>query len=99
LRKSHYRDGYVAQAAYSHPTHSTRTPQAILEEKEMHAFICKLIDRLPLQQRMCIRLRDVEGYELEEIAHILESDQGTIRTNLSRARKKIREQIILSWNQ
>ncbi|MDR2585408.1 MAG: RNA polymerase sigma factor [Prevotellaceae bacterium] len=75
-----------------------QTPQHLLEEKETHTMICQLIHRLPLQQQMCIRLRDVEGYELEEIASILECDQGSVRTNLSRARKKIREQIIQLWN-
>ena len=76
-----------------------RTPQLILEEKEMFARICRLIDRLPLQQQMSIRLRDVEGYELAEIAQILECDEGSVRANLSRARKKIREQISQLWNQ
>ena len=75
-----------------------RTPQLILEEKEAHASICTLIEQLPLQQQMCIRLRDVEGYELDEIARILECDSGSVRANLSRARKKIREQISQLWN-
>jgi len=98
LRKNNRRDGYLAEAAVDHRLHTLRTPQIILEEKDMHSFICSLIDRLPLQQQMCIRLRDVEGYELDEIAHILESDEGSIRTNLSRARKRIREQITQQWN-
>ena len=75
-----------------------RTPQLILEEKDTYAFIRKLIDRLPEQQQMCIRLRDVEGYELDEVARILECDEGSVRANLSRARKKIREQISQLWN-
>ena len=79
--------------------HTERSPQLIMEEKEMHARICTLIDLLPMQQQMCIRLRDIEGYELDEIAQILECDQGSVRTNLSRARKKIREQINPLWNQ
>jgi len=78
---------------------SERTPQLILEEKDMYASICQLIEQLPLQQRMAIRLRDVEGYELAEIAHILECDERSVRANLSRARKKIREQICKIWNQ
>ena len=96
LRKKSRQNGYVAKTAgYV----IEQTPLHILENKDMHAFICNLIDRLPLQQQMCIRLRDVEGYELEEIAQILECDQGSVRTNLSRARKRIREQIAPPWNQ
>ncbi|MCL2501815.1 MAG: RNA polymerase sigma factor [Bacteroidales bacterium] len=99
LRRNNRRDGYLAEAFMDHKTQTVKTPQIILEEKDMHAFICNLIDRLPLQQQMCIRLRDVEGYELDEIAHILECDEGSVRTNLSRARKRIREQILQQWNQ
>ena len=98
LRKNTRRDGYLKEATLGHRTQTWRTPQIILEEKDTHAFICSLIDRLPLQQKMCIRLRDVEGYELSEIAEILESDEGSVRTNLSRARKKIREQMLQQWN-
>lgn len=39
-------------------------------------------------------MRDVEGFEIEEIAEILESDQTSVRMNLSRARKYVREQVI-----
>ncbi|MCL2726748.1 MAG: RNA polymerase sigma factor [Bacteroidales bacterium] len=91
------KDHTEKQNHYTDP-HTERSPQLVLEEKEMHAGICKLIDLLPLQQQMCIRLRDVEGYELEEIAQILECEEGSVRTNLSRARKKIREQINQLWN-
>ena len=75
-----------------------QTPQHNLEEKDMYAFICRFIEQLPLQQQMAIRLRDVEGYELAEIAQILECDYRSVRANLSRARKKIREQISEIWN-
>jgi len=96
LRKKSRQNGYAMETT---GFALEQTPHHILENKDMHAFICNLIDRLPLQQQMCIRLRDVEGYELEEIAQILECDQGSVRTNLSRARKKIREQITPQWNQ
>jgi len=43
---------------------------------------------------MIIQLRDVEGYEFEEIADILNISVNNIRVNLSRARNKIKESII-----
>lgn len=46
---------------------------------------------LPRQQQMIIHLRDIEGYEYEEIAEILEMNENAIRVALSRARKRIRE--------
>ena len=71
-----------------------QTPYKSLEEADMVAFVRRLIARLPEQQQMVIRLRDIEGYELEEIAEILEINEGTVRVNLSRARQKIREEIL-----
>jgi len=71
-----------------------QTPYESLEQTDMVAFVRKLINRLPQQQQMVIRLRDVEGYELEEIAEILKMNANTVRANLSRARQKVREELL-----
>jgi RNA polymerase sigma-70 factor (ECF subfamily) len=71
-----------------------QTPYQIVEHADMAAFVRQLIERLPEQQKTIIRLRDIEGYELEEIAEILGINEGTVRTNLSRARQKIREELL-----
>ena len=55
--------------------------------------IHRIIQTLPDQQRTIIQLRDIEGYDYEEIAGILGMNENAIRVNLSRARKKIRELI------
>jgi len=54
----------------------------------------KLIEHLPNMQQIIIKLRDVEGYDLDEIAQILEIKPNAVRTNLSRARQTIREQLL-----
>jgi len=71
-----------------------QTPYKNLEQKDMAAFARKLIDRLPELQQMVIRLRDIEEYELDEIAEILQINDNAVRTNLSRARQKIREELL-----
>ncbi len=76
-----------------HTTHE-QTPYKSVEQADLTAFVRKLIEKLPVQQQMVIRLRDIEGYELDEIAVILDMNEGTVRTNLSRARQKIREELI-----
>ncbi len=53
--------------------------------------ISEAIRTLPQQQRMIVHLRDIEGYEYEEIAGIMEMNENAIRVALSRARKRIRE--------
>jgi RNA polymerase sigma factor (sigma-70 family) len=69
-----------------------------LEMKDAAAKIIELIAGLPEQQRMIIQMRDIEGYEFEEIEEILEINMNTIRVNLSRARKKIKEMYLNSAN-
>lgn len=71
-----------------------QTPYKNLEQKDMAAFAKKLIGRLPELQQMVIRLRDIEEYELDEIAEILQINGNAVRTNLSRARQKIREELL-----
>jgi len=56
-------------------------------------WISRIIKELPEQQRMVIQLRDIEAYELEEIAQMLEMNNTAVRVALSRARKTIREKL------
>jgi RNA polymerase sigma-70 factor (ECF subfamily) len=55
-----------------------------------------IIKTLPEQQQTIIQLRDIEGYDFEEIAEILDMNENAVRVNLSRARKKVREILINS---
>jgi RNA polymerase sigma-70 factor (ECF subfamily) len=66
--------------------------------KDMAALTSEIIASLPPKQRMAIHLRDVEGYEMAEIAEILECDEAGARVNLSRARKMVREQLTKAMN-
>jgi RNA polymerase sigma-70 factor (ECF subfamily) len=50
--------------------------------------------KLPRPQQMIVQLRDIEGYDFETIADIVEMTENAVRVNLSRARKRIRELII-----
>ena len=48
---------------------------------------------MPDIQQTVMFLRDVEQYEFEEIAKITEINVNAIRVALSRARKKVREEL------
>src|SRR6056297_1326714 len=51
----------------------------------------KAINLLNEPQKSIMQLRDIEGYDYEEIAQILNMNVNTVRVSLSRARKRIRE--------
>ncbi len=58
----------------------------------------QIIDNLPDQQKMIIQLRDIEGYSFEEIAVIMDLNINAIRVNLSRARKKVRDNLTKKYD-
>lgn len=48
---------------------------------------------MPNQQKIIVQLRDIEDYDFEEIAKMLDMNETAIRVALSRARKTIREKL------
>jgi len=56
-------------------------------------WVSKIMDELPEQQKMIVQLRDIEEYNFEEIAKVLDMNETAIRVALSRARKTIREKL------
>ncbi|MBS5980340.1 MAG: RNA polymerase sigma factor [Dysgonomonas mossii] len=70
------------------------TPYTFTEQQDSVLIIRNIIDSLPETQRHIITLRDVDGYELGEIAAIIGSEESTVRVNLSRARKAVRDKFL-----
>jgi len=76
-----------------HNNFTDREPglQQKVEDNDSLNWVEKIINQLPEQQRLIVQMRDIEQYEFEEIAKILEMNETAIRVALSRARKTIRE--------
>lgn len=72
---------------------NTTSLQKQVELNDSVDWVSKIIEALPEQQKIILQLRDIEQYEFEEIAEMLEMNQTAIRVALSRARKTIREQL------
>lgn len=78
----------------NYKTYSDSNPAQLLESKDSLDRVLSQIDSLPKDQMLAIRLRDVMGYEMSEIATILDTSEGNVRTLLSRARQKLRDKLI-----
>jgi RNA polymerase sigma-70 factor (ECF subfamily) len=72
--------------------------QKEIELSESALLVRKLIRDLPDIQRTVMHLRDIEQYEYEEIAQMTDLTVNAIRVNLSRARKKVRDELIKQNN-
>ena len=70
----------------------------MLENTDSVGLIKRIIAGLPDLQRTVIQLRDIEQLEYEEIAEATEMNVNAIRVNLSRARKKVRDEILKIQN-
>jgi len=69
-----------------------------VELKDSIEIVHKLIENLSDTQKIIIQLRDIEQYDYDEIAKMLEMKPSAVRVALSRARKTVREQLIKKHN-
>ncbi len=69
-----------------------------IEIKDSLSWVERILEELPEQQKLVVQLRDVEQYDFEEIAQMLDMEVGTVRVTLSRARKTIREKLVQKHN-
>jgi RNA polymerase sigma-70 factor (ECF subfamily) len=68
------------------------SPHDKLESNETSALMHRIINDLPEIYREVIQLRDIEELSYEEIAEKTGQNINTLRVNLSRARKSVRDE-------
>ncbi len=73
---------------------NTDNPYSMLERKNTEEILMYIINKLPKLQQLIITMKDVKDYETEEIASIIGTTEEAVRMNLSRARKKVREEYL-----
>lgn len=62
--------------------------------KDDMELIQYIVDHLPPLQQQVFRLKEIDGYENEEIAKICNCKPEALRQNLSRARRYIQKEFI-----
>lgn len=90
LRRSKRIDEYVSLDYVQDVGHET-SPERLLEIKDEIELMRAIIRSLPPLQQTIIQMKDIEEYETDEIAEITGCSPEAIRSNLSRARKKVRD--------
>ncbi len=71
----------------------TCTPEESSLNTELNCIIEKSIHKLPETFRLAIVLREFQGLSYEEIAEITNTNVGTVKSRIARARTKLQEDL------
>ena len=67
-----------------------QSPEEALLRQEERAEINRMLQQLPLQQRIAIVMRDIEGFSYEEIAEFMKVSLGTVKSRIARGREMLK---------
>lgn len=68
-----------------------------LEQAELMPVVAKALESLDDDHRAVVVLRDVEGFDYQEIGLILDLAPGTVKSRLHRARAELRKTLAPHW--
>jgi len=75
------------------PEGNSQDPEQVQRRKELASLLTRALDALPLEQRVAFVLCEVEERTSREVAEITGVPEGTVRTRLHHAKKKLREEL------
>jgi RNA polymerase sigma-70 factor (ECF subfamily) len=88
-----FQSGEDAEPLDFNPPDASPLQDASLIDAERRAAVARGIASLPEKYRAPLVLRDVEGKSYLEIANILQTSEGTIKSRISRARSLLRDKL------
>jgi RNA polymerase sigma-70 factor, ECF subfamily len=69
------------------------TPESLTLADEVKQTVFESIEKLPMELKTAITLRELEGLSYEEIAQVMDCPIGTVRSRIFRAREAIDESL------
>ncbi len=73
--------------------HGPKTLEAAVTLAERRSLVQAALLTLPMKEREAIVLRDIEGLSTSDVARILGSSEGTVRSQISTGRVKIKRYV------
>jgi RNA polymerase sigma-70 factor (ECF subfamily) len=73
--------------------HDSSDPHSGFSDQQERQMLWKALDTLPEKERLAVILRDIDGMKTSEVAEILGSSETTVRSQVSRARVRMKEVI------
>ena len=90
-------DGELEGLLHTHIHRSNPSPDEITIKQELKEFVHCAISKLPPDMRAVIIMRELDGMSFKEIATVTKQPEGTVKSTVFRARKKLRELLRLYW--
>ena len=91
-RPSDSLDGILeAEGDGAAPPSRERSPEAQAQGAETTGVIQQGLLQLPQEQRMAVLLADVQGLPYEEVARVMGTSVGTVKSRISRGRARLRD--------
>jgi len=84
-------DDQNAHLALESREHTAPSPQFVLEISERRKQLAEALASLPGKYRVPVVLRHVEGLTYKEMSEILEEPEGTVKSNVHRGARLLRE--------
>ena len=73
------------------PVDENNSTERHADNMELKRNLSRAIQTLPEEMRAAVVLRDVQGFSYDEIAEMLSTNVGTVKSRISRGREKLRE--------
>lgn len=67
----------------------TEEPERTYHNEDLKRAIKRVVDRLPIELRTVLMLRETEGLNYEQIAQVVGCELGTVKSRISRARERV----------
>ena len=91
LTRLHVKKRYVGESTVKTAPQAGTDPHRSLEQRDSLDRTMSIIETLPSLQQAILKMKHVDGLETEEIAALTGGTPESVRVNLSRARKRVRE--------
>lgn len=82
-------DSETSRIVISSKDEKERPDDLLIEKDDLNQALL-IVEQLPSLQQAILKMRHIEGLEIAEIAELIGSNVGAVRTNLSRARNKVK---------
>jgi RNA polymerase sigma-70 factor (ECF subfamily) len=87
----------ISDVNYNHKEANDLSPLENLANKETMSHVLKVVDTLPEDQASSFNLRDIQGYSYIEISEILGISLSSVKVNIFRARKHLKDKLKESY--